>query len=158
MAYIFQKNFELADVATKRAVEINPTDGLAVNSRSQWLSRAGNAPEALRRLDEALQRDPFPPSWHWGNRATALLRLEKFEDAIAAVDRKSQTFWWDHYMRAVCYMYLGKTHEAQVEVAELQKQRPGVSIREIMKAEPFKHEIDTLRLTEGLRKAGLRDS
>ncbi len=72
-----------------------------LTSVPQWLSRAGRAEEALKSLDDVLRRDPFPPSWHWGNRATAFLCLERYEDAIAAINRKSRTFWWDHYMRGV---------------------------------------------------------
>ena len=62
-AYLFQKKFDLADAKSRRAVELNPTDPLAVNVRAQWLSRAGFA-EALKNLEDVLRRDPFPPSWH----------------------------------------------------------------------------------------------
>jgi adenylate cyclase len=154
-AYLFQKKFDLADAESKRALEINPTDPLAVNVRAQWLSRAGFAEEALKNLEDVLRRDPFPPSWHWGNRATAFLCLERYEDAIAAINRKSRTFWWDHYMRGVCHYYLGNTVRAQAEIADMQKERPTVTITDILIAEPFRSAEDQQRLTVGLRGAGL---
>ena len=154
-AYLFARKFELADVQTKRALEINPTDGYAMNSRAQWLSRAGQAEEALRILAEALRRDPYPPSWYWENLAVALITLGKFEEAISAVNRKSRVLWWDHYMLGVCYTYLGRLSEAKAEIAELRNQRPALTIRDIMSAEPYKNPEDAQRLIDGLRKAGL---
>ena len=154
-AYLFQKKFDLADAESRRAIELNPTDPLAVNVRAQWLSRAGFAQEALKNLEDVLRRDPFPPSWHWGNRATAFLCLERYEDAISAISRKSRTFWWDHYMRGVCHYYLGNTDEAQAEIVEMKKERPNVTIKEILIAEPFKNAEDLQRLTVGLRAVGL---
>lgn len=154
-AYLFQRKFELADAQTKRALEINPTDGHALNSRAHWLSRAGQAEDALRILDEALRRDPYPPSSYWENRAVALVTLGRYEEAVAAVNRKSRTFWWDQYILGVCYTYLGRTSHAQVEIAELRKQRPNVKIKHIMMAEPYKNAEDAQRLIDGLRKAGL---
>jgi tetratricopeptide (TPR) repeat protein len=154
-AYLFQKKFDLADAESRRALEINPSDPLAANARAQWLSRAGFAEEALRMLEDVLRRDPFPPSWHWGNRALAYLCLERYEDSLAAINRKSRTFWWDHYMRAVCYYYLGNTNRAQAEIADMQKERPTVTISDILMGEPFRNAEDLTRLTVGLRGAGL---
>jgi tetratricopeptide (TPR) repeat protein len=154
-AYLFQRKFELAGAATQRALEINSNDPLAVSSRAQWLSRAGFAEEALRKLDEMVRRDPHPPSWYWGNRATALLSLERYEEATAAIDWKDRTFWWDHYMRGICYIYLGKPSQAQAEIVAMQLERPSVTISEVMKAEPFKNAVDEQRIIGGLRKAGL---
>ena len=154
-AYLFQRKFELANAATQRALEINSNDPLAVNSRAQWLSRAGFAKEALKKLDEMVRRDPQPPSWYWGNRATALLSLERYEEATAAIDRKDRTFWWDHYLRGICYAYLGNISQAHAEIVAMQTDRPSVTISEILMAEPFKNFADEQRITNGLRKAGL---
>ena len=155
LAYVFQRRFELADIQSIRAIELNPSDGLAVNARAQFLARAGRGAEALGILDDALRRDPFPPSWYWGNRATALICLGQFGDAIDSVNRKNRNFWWDRYMRAVCYASLQELSLARIEVAEMLRERSDATIRSIMVAEPFRRTEDSQRLLDGLRSAGV---
>ncbi len=153
--YLFARKYELADLQTRRAMEINPSDSLAINSRAQWLSRTGQAEEALRVLNEALRRDPYPPSWYWENLSVALITLGRFEEAIAATNRKYRNLWWDHYTLGVCYTYLGMTSQAQAEMAELRRLRPELTIKTLMVAEPYQNIEDAQRLIDGLRKAGL---
>jgi TolB-like protein len=155
--YLFARKYELADLQTRRAMEINPSDSVAVNSRSQWLARTGQAEEAIRVLNEALRRDPYPPSWYWENLSVAYITRERFKEAIAAINRKSRHFWWDHYMLGSCYSQLGMTSQAQAEMAELHRLRPKVTIKELMIAEPYQNNEDSQRLVDGLRKAGLPD-
>lgn len=153
--YLFRQDFERADLETRRALGINPADGQAVNARAQVLARSGHPEEALLQLDEALRRDPFPPNWHWGNRVTALFNLRRYEEAIAATNRKTRTFWWDTCIRAACCALLGNEAGARAEVAALLAEEPAATIGFIMEVEPCRHARDAGHLAEGLRRAGV---
>ncbi len=100
------------------------TDGVAVNSRAQWLSERDKRKKRCEFSMRRFAAIPYPPSWYWENLAVALITLGRFEEAIAAINRKSRNFWWDHYMLGVCYTYLGRTSQAQAEMAELRRLRP----------------------------------
>jgi hypothetical protein len=106
-------------------------------------------------LDEVVRRNPFPPSYHWENRAVILITLQKFDEAIGAINRKTRQHWWDHYSLAVCYAHLDRLPDAQAEIAELLRMRPGSTIQDLMRGEPYLNLQDAQVLIGGLRKAGL---
>ncbi len=63
---------------------------------------------------------------------------------------------WTARLRASCCAHLARMAEAREAVAALQRQRPDLTVREVLSATPYSaNHLE--RPAEGLRKAGLPD-
>ena len=154
-AYLFQRRFDMADIHSRRALEINPADMLALSMRAHWLLRVGQLNESLAMMDRLLRHDPFPPNWYWESLAVTLITARRFDEAISAIGRLNHFFWWDHCYLAICHAELGRMIEANAEVALLLNIRPNATITDTMKGEPYKNPQDAQVMIEGMRAAGL---
>ena len=156
-AYIFARQLELADIHSLKALELNPADMLALGLRAQLLCRFGRSQEAIEALDQLVRHDPFPPNWYWENRSIVLLTLDKFEEALAAIQHMPELFWWNHGYVAICCARLGRIKEAQDAIKHALELRPELTIQRFMMGEPYKLPEDANRMIEGLRMAGLAE-
>jgi TolB-like protein/class 3 adenylate cyclase/Tfp pilus assembly protein PilF len=154
-AYLFQRRFDMADIHSRRALEINPADMLALSMRAHWLCRVGQLNESLSMMERLLRHDPFPPSWYWESLAVTLITAGRFEEAISAIARLNHFFWWDYCYLAICHAQLGRVSEANAEVARALEIRPNTTISDTMKGEPYKNPVDAQIMIEGMRTAGL---
>ncbi len=156
-AYIFSRQLELADIHSLKALELNPADMLALGLRAQLLCRLGRSQEAIEALDQLVRHDPFPPNWYWENRSIVLLTLEKFGEALAAMQHMPELFWWNHCYVAICCARLGRIKEAQDAIKRALELRPELTIQRFMKGEPYRLAMDANRMIDGLRMAGLAE-
>jgi adenylate cyclase len=154
-AYIFARQLELADIHSLKALELNPADMLALGLRAQLLCRFGRSQEAIEALDQLVRHDPFPPNWYWENRSIVLLTLDKFEDALTAIQHMPELFWWNYGYVAICCAGLGRLKEGQDAIKRAIELCPELTIQRFMKGEPYKLPEDANRMIEGLRRAGL---
>ena len=152
---MFVREYALAEKHAQRAIEINSSDMGALSIHADILSRTGRAEAAIAVLDRVFKHDPFPPSYYWESRAIALLVLERFDEAIAAVLRKPQQFWWVHCYLAVCYRHLGDDHKAACAIQAARRSKPDASVEKLMRAEPYQHQRDHDRLALTLKDLGL---
>jgi CheY-like chemotaxis protein len=86
------------------------------------------------------------------------LRRGEFELAYqAALEYRDPTFFWRPLIRACCLGHLGRTAEAQEEVAELRRCKPDFETRgRILIGHYVKFPDAMDRVVEGLAKAGLK--
>jgi adenylate cyclase len=152
---LFKRQFEQAAAHYERSLALNPSDVLIVASYCHWLSRIGRGDEALRRLDQVLLRDPFPPGWFWEVRMCALMQAKRYDDLVDTIGRMPEWFPWHYAYLAGGYAQLGKSNEAAATTAEALWAMPGFSIKWLLLQEPYKHPADTEHLVKCLRKAGL---
>jgi predicted Zn-dependent protease len=136
-------------------MSLNPNDTLILATYCGWLSRVGRHADALAGFDTVLQRDPFPPSWYWEFRATALLAMRHYEDAIAALQRTSSPNLFTRAYLAACHSHLGNMRAAHTAAEEVRHERPNFSIAWFVGSLSCKDPTYTEPLREGLRKAGL---
>jgi len=157
MAYVscHQRKFELAGVHYDRAIALNPNDVVIAVDRANWLTRTGKAEEALRALEAAMRRDPFPQTWFWEIRFTALFQLKRYPEAIAAIGNMSAFHPLHHTYLAAALTHAGRLEEARAEVAKFLKAKPEASIAFVAAAEPYSDPALLDHLLDGLRQAGL---
>ncbi|MEM7052099.1 MAG: tetratricopeptide repeat protein [Acidobacteriota bacterium] len=115
-----------ASVALEKLLELDP---LAVQARIELAKNHGNGGDheaALRVLEEAPEQVIDQPevrsqmSWH-------LLRLERYDEALAAADdslAKGADDLWLRFLRSQALIGLERTEEAQAEIAELRREEP----------------------------------
>jgi TolB-like protein len=152
---LFKRQFDQAGKHFERAVALNPNDVTNLANYCHWLSRVSRVDEALKGLDNILQREPFPPGWVWEVRMVALMQAKKYEDTIRSIREMSKWHPWQYAYLAGCYARLGNRKEAETYVAETLRVLPTFTISWLLLQEPFKNPEDSAHLVESLRMAGL---
>ena len=146
---------QLAGQHLDRAYQLNPNDVNIAADRANWLAFVGRPEEAIRLLDTAMERDPFPPTWIWEVRGAALYNLRRYEDAIAAYLKQGPQPYWIHGLLAAAYAQLGQSENARKAIAAMLQFKPdcvlGTFKRLGMYVDPSVRE----HFLDGLRKAGL---
>jgi TolB-like protein len=77
--------FQLGGQHYDRAYQLNPNEVNIATDRANWLGFAGRLEEAIRLLDTALQRDPYPPAWFWEARGYVLYHLRRYEEPLLPI-------------------------------------------------------------------------
>jgi adenylate cyclase len=157
MAYVSlrQRKFDFAGVHFDRARSLNPNDVLIAADHANWLTRMGRPSEALEGLDEVMRRDPFPPTWVWGFRFSALFHLKRYEEAIVALRNMATLHSWHYAYFAAAYAHVGQLDDAYRELATFLEIEPRASLALVAAAEPYFDHALREHFLEGLRKAGL---
>ncbi len=157
MGYValHQRRFDLAGMHFERAVSLNPNDVLTAGDRANWLARTGRPDEALRILDAAMRRDPFPAMYFWDFRFTVLFNLKRYDDAIAALRNMTKFNFMHHAYFAAAYAHAGRQEDARREVAAFLAAKPGATLALVAASEPYAQPALLEHLLDGLRKAGL---
>jgi tetratricopeptide (TPR) repeat protein len=102
--------------------------------------------------------DPHYPSQYQHFLAQSLFALERFEDAVQALQaRLARQPHSDvsHVLLAACYGHLGRAQEARAAWQEALRLNPDYSIEHRRRILPYKHPADFEHMVEGLRKAGI---
>jgi TolB-like protein/class 3 adenylate cyclase len=113
-----RRHFDLAGYHFDRSVNLNPHEvGFSVDW-ANWLMYVNRLDEALRSLDMALQRDPYPPTYIWEVRGQILYFLKRYDEAIAAFlkMRGAEHFWMPMFL-AAAFAQSGKSEDACRELA-----------------------------------------
>lgn len=144
---------DLAGQHFDRALNLNPNDVNIAGDHANWLHYVGRNDEALRSLDLAQQRDPFPSNWISEVRGQVFFCLKRFDEAIAAFRTVRPQYFWISGLLAAAYAHKGQLNDAHRELAIFRKLKPGVTLA-VVARKPMPEEMRNLWLA-GLRKAGL---
>jgi adenylate cyclase len=153
--YTFMNQLDLAGVHLNRGVALNPSDVVVAYGHAHWLARTGQTSAALKELDIAVQRDPFPPDFYWEIRSVPLLQEKRYEEVIQAFHRIGRPQVWHYPYLAIAYAHLGRIEEAKASAAEVLRLKPDFSAKWLIATEPYKNPADLEHMLDGLRKAGL---
>jgi len=137
------------------ARSLNPHDVNIAGDYANWLNYGGQAEEALKVLDAALLRDPFPPVWFWEVRGSALFLLGRYEEAISYYQKAGDHFFI-HAFLAAAYAHLDRMEDARTAVDKALSKRSDITLP-LMTSEikfPFVHRASLERFAFGFRKAG----
>ena len=125
--------------------------------RANWLMHVGRLDEALATLDLAMERDPYPATWHWDVRGYVLYDLGRYGEAITAFRSVRSEPFWIVGMLVAAYAQAGQTSDARRQIERYQALRPGTTLGTV--ADKIVYATDSMRepWLDGLRKAGLPD-
>lgn len=154
-ALLWRGQSDLAGTHFDRAISLNPNDVNIACDRANWLLRADRVDEALRSLDSAFQRDPFPPTWAWEIRGSVLYQLKRYEEAIAAFHKVDADYLWMPAFLAASYAQAGQMENARRALAGFLKLKPGVTLGNFDKLILCTWDNWHRHVLDGLRKAGL---
>jgi adenylate cyclase len=152
---MYEREFDVAEDHTRRAVALNPNDADGAISMGDLLVGRGYAAEGLVWIDNAMRLNPSHPPWYHLTHAIALYSLRRFSEAAKAIKRMPHEGRWSSRL-AACYGQLGREQEAKAEVAAILKAKPDYSISQFMESIVLlERSEDRELLREGLIKAGL---
>jgi adenylate cyclase len=153
-----RRSFDLALQHTQQSVERNPTNQWNQADMGIVLVNIGQAEEALARFKRAKEIDPyFDPPWYWRWLGQAHMVLHQYQAALAMFDRLPARQYRVVALAAGCHARLGEMDRAAACVAECMAMKPDFSVALFMRKQSFKNAVDTTRLAESLRLAGLPD-
>jgi adenylate cyclase len=146
----------LAGMHFEKAMKINPNDVYVIADYANWLSYMGRLDEALRYLDLATQRDPFPPSWIWETRGTTLILAKRYGEAISAFQKVPIENYFTHALLAAAFAWAGQPENARYEIALAREGNPDLTVASFDNL-PYADEAHLNHIREGLQMAGLPD-
>ncbi len=155
-----ERQFDEAVAEAERAVSLDPNDPEGYLAHARALVSFGRAEDAVAAAEKAMRLDPHYPASYLFALGTAYLGSERYEEAVAtlerALDRNPQTFGMQAPL-AVAYAQLGRLKEASVALKRFTDgwSRYTPKIDRVMQYWPFKREADVRRFGGGLVKAGL---
>ena len=106
-------------------------------------------------LDAAIERDPFPATWHWDVRGYVLYHLERYAEAINAFRSVRAQPFWIVGMLAAAYAQAGLPDDARHEIKRYLELRPGTTLGTVADKIVYAKDAMRQRWLDGLRKAGL---
>ncbi len=144
--------------ALEEALRLSPDSLVYLEIIGYLLSLLGDAERGPALIRSARQRNPHClPHGSFGLWFDHLRRGEIEPAYQAALEYRDPVFFWRAAMRACCLGHLGRTAEAEWEVAELLRRKPDFAARgRILIGHYIKLPDVMSRVVEGLAKAGLK--
>lgn len=113
-------NIPAAFVAYRRLMDLQSGEPEALRSYAQFLSRMGDAEQALKLANEAVALDPLNPSFY-GSRASVLFNARRYRDAVKSLEdlkRDTPHLFNTPITLANALMMVGRTEDAARSYAE----------------------------------------
>jgi len=164
--YTYQRRYDEAIAEAERALELEPSNGLSMQSLGVTLMHAGRAEDAVAMMRKALRHMPYPLEILLHSAGIAFYLTARHDAAIVQFSKHLERQPHGPLPRLsrqfliASYMEVGQEAKARAEVTELRENQPDVSIASLtkhIKSFPFKDLSFLQRHTELLRKAGLPD-
>lgn len=156
LVHLDLRSFDLALNHMQRAVEINPANPWHQADFGCLLCHIGRAEEALDRLLNARQTDPFlGPPWYWQALGLTQFVLHRYSEALGDFDRATAKSHHNLAIMAGCCAKLGLPDRAEELVAQCLSALPEATIDGIVAKIVFKNAQDSEHLAECLRLAGM---
>jgi TolB-like protein/Tfp pilus assembly protein PilF len=159
IVYLLQKQYEPALAEVERAVALDPNDAGSYALLAEVLSRVGRSEEALRMVEQALNRKSFLRDAYLRGVGSAYYLAGRTEEATAPLKQfltHRPNILGAHLTLAAVYSELGKEAEAQAEAAEVLRLNPKFSLEVHRQRVPIKDPAVLERHLAALRKAGLK--
>ena len=154
--HLLLRAFDLAEHHYRRGHGLNPNSASNVAGMGILYNYLGRPDEAIVCLDKAKQVDRFfDPAWYWQTRGIVHFVARRYDKAIADFAHGPFVTLLARAYAAACYAHTDRIDRAREVVAEILAARPGFSVAQHLKIEPYKRQADIDHLAAGLRKAGL---
>lgn len=156
--YAIAGQFEQALAEADRAIELNPSDAFAFDTRGSTLLYLGRTDEAIAALETALRFDPAGARGASSafERALAYYTVRRYRESLAVADTALARYpnnAFLHAIRAAALAQLGDQEAARSAAAQAMRFDPFERVADF--GNRFANPKHMAHLQEGLRKAGL---
>jgi TolB-like protein len=139
--YLWRKQHDLAIALMEQAITLNPNHADHYNDLAQVLVFAGQPEEAVELTQKAMRLNPHYPVQYPFTLGFAYLFLERYEDAIPALEEAltiNPFFFPSHLVLAGVYVETGQDENARYHMAEAGKINPQLTVEGYGQMLPFK--------------------
>ncbi len=154
-ALLLQQEHDAAIRAYQRALELNPNEADVLIEYGWALSYAGQPEEGIPFAQCGIRLNPYHPGWYLWDLAWIYFVARRYEDAIAALERREPKTNFTYLLLAACYAQVHCVEEAAAAMKTFKELEPGYSIEIAASTEPFKYPEDLEHWLSALRRAGL---
>jgi TolB-like protein len=157
LIYTAVGKLDQALAAADRAIELNPSDAFALDTRGATLMWLGRTEEAIAAMETAFRFNPAGRGWRSAfDRALAYYTLRRYPEALAAADAalvQHPDAAVLHVIRAATLAQTGNDDEARRAAAQVMRLAPFFSSAGF--GNRFVNPQHAAHLQDGVRKAGL---
>ena len=154
--HLYFKEFDLADAAYRRALELNPNDASLLVSSSELLNSLGKYSETIANVERGKRLNPLHPWWYDAFLQAAYFGDRQYEKSIeTGRPLVNQGLSITHARLAASYAYLGDIDKAKAQAAKVLELEPDFTIQRIAQSSSHKKASDLEHFVEGLRLSGL---
>jgi len=139
----------------ERSLFLNPNEDRSVCAMGEILAFAGRAEEAEQWVRKSMRLNPYHPPRYWTHLARALFHLQRYEDALDALEHVGKARLDDLAYRVAASAALGNTAAVKRNVAKFLDQFPDFDPRAFADSLPYDQEAYRQALLEPLL-AGFR--
>ncbi len=158
IAYMWPNEDELSIAAGERAIELNPSNALALVSLGNILDLVGRTDEGIEKIESGLRLNPGDANNHiyMAFLGRAYLNARRYEQAAErarkAIHRRSD-YPNAHYILAVSLAHLGLEAQARDALDACNRIEPGFAERR-SEWRPYRNPADNDHIHAGLKKIG----
>ncbi len=155
IVYLNTRRFDQAREEYAKAVNLNPNDADLLAEMAETLVFAGESEQAKRQLAEAMRRNPFHPDWYRWVLSWAHFNCDRFDEALAELDRMNRPPSHVELLRAAALAKLAKAEAAREALERFLNDRPGWSVAKEQARITLRRRQDEERWLGALAQAGL---
>jgi TolB-like protein/DNA-binding winged helix-turn-helix (wHTH) protein len=153
----FARDYDAALAAAQRCFDVSPNgaDCFYVMGKAQL--ETGDAPRGARTLQEAMDRNPLPPSAYSAFYATALWGSGRLSESVHVADEcltRAPEFWRCRQDRIAALVELGRLDEARLEAQRLMARVPKMTTERFTLYSPAATALSERRMAAA-RAAGI---
>lgn len=137
----------------ERALFLNPNDDRSVCSMGEILSFIGKHEEAEGWVRKSMQLNPYHPQRYWTHLARPLFHLNRYQEALSALEHIGRLRADDHVYRLAASARLGGSETVARNAAEMREALPDIDPVSTARSLPYEHERDRQAVLEGLETA-----
>jgi adenylate cyclase len=155
--YTSWRQYDLAIRELERAIELNPNDWNSHVARGVVMLWSSRSDEAIHSLETALRFNPNMNSIKLMPLGLAYYLKERYDESIRTLERivaREPDHVWTHIVLAAAYSQVGRTEDAGRAATTVLRLSPFFEVDLFGTA--FRNPADRARITQGLRKAGLK--
>ncbi len=141
---------------TEAAYALAPYDAFMLGDIAEFWIVDGNYAKALEWLDLAIARDPgAAPITLYGFKGWALLTAGRTEEALEALNKVQNTYFYTPVFRSIAYVRLGRLNEAREQLNAAKKMAPALSVAFWRQASIYRKSSMVEQEITDLKSAGL---
>jgi TolB-like protein/Flp pilus assembly protein TadD len=158
-AYFQRRDLENYIAAVDKTVSLNPNDAYYLGYAGWAIAFSGQWERGRALVEKAIKLSQYYPGWWHYPLVIEQYHKGEYERAIAEAQKLDlPDFFWTPLMYAAIYAQMGRSTEAETQLAEALRQNPDLAVRprHYLGNYIFPDEVIE-RIMDGLHKAGLPD-